>query len=126
MKIARGFGRCGRLGRPRHRSLRLFQNAVYEVPRTIFSVRDEYPRDRSDYLTNPKKLIVHAQRNNEHAGSATLVLVTLDPARSLLQTAYVGDSGYAIFRQHTNGTVFLVNKFTEQLHGFNFPFQLAR
>lgn len=52
--------------------------------------------------------------------------MSIDPQKPVLQAAYVGDSGYAIFRMDPNGTIYLVNKFAEQQHGFNFPFQLAR
>lgn len=69
---------------------------------------------------------MHAQANDNHPGSATLVIVSLDPDAPVLKAAYVGDSGYAIFRVDPEGNVQLVNKFKEQLHGFNFPFQLAR
>ena len=43
-------------------------------------------------------MIIQAHGRVKEIGSSTLVLVSLDEEQPLLRTAYIGDSGYTIFR----------------------------
>jgi protein phosphatase PTC7 len=65
-----------------------------------------------------------AASNCKEKGSSTCCLIVLDPQLPTIDTINVGDSGFYIYRK-VNQSLNLVDKSTEVLHGFNFPFQLG-
>ena len=54
--------------------------------------------DPQHYILNPKELIEKSHKLTKAIGSTTVCLMTLDDQKLLLRTAFVGDSGYAIYR----------------------------
>ncbi len=106
----------------------------------LISIEELLPKDREEYLSHPKKLIIDAARMNREIGSSTLVIVTLDPKTSKLNASMIGDSGYLIIRQESQETqpqesatstkpafnnLKVLYKSEEQQHSFNFPFQIG-
>ncbi|KAJ1652568.1 Protein phosphatase 2C 7 [Dispira simplex] len=82
------------------------------------------PESSSDL--NPVALINQAYRRiltegKMEKGGSTVTLGTLEPQSGRLTMAQLGDSTYSIVRQRH--TTFYTSE--EQVHGFNFPFQLS-
>ena len=69
----------------------------------------------------PTKLMMRAYaESQQHPGSATVCLLTLD-ARGTLRTSVLGDCGYVVLRGQD-----LVYLSASQTHDFNTPFQLGQ
>jgi protein phosphatase PTC7 len=67
-------------------------------------------------------MIADVSSLNEFIGSSTMAALTIFGDK--LQTCYIGDSGFVIFRL-VDGQYKLEFEFKDQQHGFNFPYQLA-
>jgi len=80
--------------------------------------------DWNTYKTNPKTIIVDAAAKTKNQGSSTLCILTLDEITPILHTAYIGDSGYIIFRKESN-SLKVIYKSEEHCRGFNFPYQIG-
>lgn len=52
-----------------------------------------------------------------------MTILTYD-GNDVVNSANIGDSGYAWLRRNSNGNFALLYKSPEQQHSFNFPFQL--
>lgn len=86
-------------------------------------------RQPEQYLEDPRSLMRDAWQTNQHPGSSTFVLVTLAPRLPKVTAANLGDSGYMVFGRNpsADGVQYALKFVSEaQVHGFNFPYQLAR
>ena len=90
-------------------------------------IQEKFDANPSLYLTNPKQLIVASCKDNKETGSSTIVVTTLDPLQLKLHTAFLGDSGYMIFRRNDFDAkkLDIVFRSEEQQHSFNFPYQVG-
>lgn len=68
----------------------------------IKNVRKYWEKNMNRQIVDPKQLIKSASKDTKNIGSSTLVLVTIDPKQALLRSAYIGDSGYVIYRLYSN------------------------
>eukprot|EP01015_Nassula_variabilis_P018744 TRINITY_DN3086_c0_g2_i1.p1 TRINITY_DN3086_c0_g2~~TRINITY_DN3086_c0_g2_i1.p1 ORF type:complete len:133 (-),score=26.69 TRINITY_DN3086_c0_g2_i1:2-400(-) len=50
------------------------------------------------YLYNPKLLLYKAAYLTQSKGSSTLCIASMNPDKPMVHTAYIGDSGYVIYR----------------------------
>ena len=112
-------------------------------------------QEQSTYISEPKDLIIIAADHSKSQGSrlyfckaktfnylinSTLCMVTLEKTQPVLNGAYIGDSGYVIFRFSAYFIIFtlknesfventnelkLVYESPEQTKGFNFPYQIG-
>jgi protein phosphatase PTC7 len=71
-----------------------------------------------------KNILIESVKENKNIGSSTACLVLLDRTQNILYTANIGDSGYIILRK-SNNQYHQIYKSEEQLHSFNFPFQVG-
>lgn len=60
------------------------------------------------YIKDPKQLIIDSHKITKQIGSTTVCVVTLEDKQPLLHTAYVGDSGYIIYRKEKNNEIKIV------------------
>jgi len=72
-----------------------------------------------------KMFLIESCKENKHIGSSTCCLMLLDKLNKSLYTCNIGDSGYLILRRRSSGLYSQLFKSEEQLHGFNFPFQVG-
>lgn len=57
-----------------------------------------YLRNWSEYKNSLKNMMIKAHGMTKEIGSTTLVLTSLDEDKPILRTAYIGDSGYTLYR----------------------------
>lgn len=84
-----------------------------------------FEKDPKKYLLQPKELLKEAHKITNEIGSTTAVLLTVDDAKAVIYSSYIGDSGYAIYRKRDDGEIEIVHKSEEQQKGFNFPYQIG-
>jgi len=80
---------------------------------------------KDDSEATPKKILVSAALRTTVVGSSTCCLALIDKKEKKLKVANIGDSGYLIARPQADGTLSLVHISGEQLHSFNFPYQIG-
>lgn len=71
--------------------------AIYSK-KLVLNVQNLWKGDKERFRFNPKELIIQATRPLDVLGSSTLVICTLSQENPMLYSAYMGDSGYMIFR----------------------------
>lgn len=93
-----------------------------DYARNLTAIIGEFYYERvAELCRKPKLMIVEAERRNPNPGKSTVVVATLQG--DLLQAAYVGDSGYALFAREANATR-LTFRSPPQQSSFNHPMQL--
>ncbi|EGR28517.1 protein phosphatase, putative [Ichthyophthirius multifiliis] len=91
----------------------------------IKNLREIYNTNKTKYIQNPKELLIDSAQKTNILGSSTLVMCTLDQNKDILNTTYIGDSGYCLYRFDEKGNIKLEHMFTEQQKSFNFPYQIG-
>lgn len=82
---------------------------------------EEFYKANPEAAKTPKKLIIAAHKATKAVGSSTICVLSLD--EQTLKAAFVGDSGYAIYRKKEGEDRFeIVFKSKEQQKSFNFPY----
>lgn len=99
----------------------VLKDAMRKVVIIKFSGKNYFCENSQYYSRHPNELIKRSHENNHNDGSSTIVVLTLDQARRVLKSSYIGDSRYLIIRNHK-----LLFEAKEQLHSFNFPYQLTK
>lgn len=82
-------------------------------------------RDRPDTV-DPVEILQRAfdrVTQDQYQGSSTALVCTI--VNDCLRLAYIGDSGLVVIRRSASGRPELAFRSEDQLHGFNFPFQLG-
>lgn len=103
----------------------LFQNALRNVKTSWQRLGKAY--DAKEFTFNEegaKELIVKAAYRTSAIGSSTCCLILLDEKLDKIYTANIGDSGYLIVR-YKEGGLKEVFKSKDQVHSFNFPYQIG-
>lgn len=62
-------------------------------------------------ISNPKELIIESAQKTKSLGSSTLCILTLEEQNPIIKAAYIGDSGYFIYRfliNYTNIIIFFI------------------
>lgn len=58
-------------------------------------------------------------------GSSTVTVIALNPQTGHVNTAYLGDSVYKVYRHNVQGMTFKILEGQEKQHKFNCPYQVG-
>jgi len=65
-------------------------------------IESNFSQNIQKYIQSPQDLIIDSHAMTRAIGSTTCCILTIDEHKPLLNTSYIGDSGYAIFRKNSS------------------------
>ena len=85
------------------------------------SIKDLWTNSLDKYIKSPKNLIIDSKSKTKAIGSSTCCIITLERYEPILNTSYIGDSGYLIIRR-LEDELKVIYVSPEHTRDFNFPY----